>query len=182
MWKSPSRKIRKLSFAELSIIVPIRCRMWMENYRTKWQPENCDHIREIWRGVLCQLHVRMNVSKRVWLEQWLACISVTFVNCYSLEKNTLLVHILLFYQHRYDYVQILDHNKKQVGKKICGKKYDKLKIEVPGNTAYVVFLSDYEATEQGFTANFQAISAPKPPSKGSVLVRSLRVRWNRVHL
>ena len=66
----------------------------------------------------------------------------------------------------YDYVQILDRNKTPVGSKICGKKYNELKIEVFGSTAYVVLYSDYEATEQGFTANFQAISAPKPPSKG----------------
>ena len=63
-------------------------------------------------------------------------------------------------------MQIFDHNKKQVGSKICGKKYGGIKIEVPSNTAYVVLYSDYEATEQGFTASFQAVSAPKPPSKG----------------
>ena len=74
-------------------------------------------------------------------------------------------------QHRYDYVQILDHNKTPVGSKICGKKYDELKVEVLGSTAYVVLYSDYEATEQGFTANFQAISAPKFPSKGKLQKR-----------
>ena len=63
-------------------------------------------------------------------------------------------------------MQILDRNKNHVGYKICGKMKDNTKIEIPGSTAYVVFFSDYEATEDGFTANFQAVSAPKPPSKG----------------
>jgi hypothetical protein len=51
---------------------------------------------------------------------------------------------------------------------------DNTKIEIPGSTAYVVFFSDYEATEDGFTANFQAVSAPKPPSKGkNRIIRSI---------
>ena len=66
---------------------------------------------------------------------------------------------------RFDYVRILDQNQKLVGTKICGMKYD-LKIEVLGTTAYVVFHSDEEATEQGFQATFEAISPPKPASKG----------------
>ena len=73
--------------------------------------------------------------------------------------------MLLYIGLRFDYVQILDQNQKLVGTKICGRKSD-LKIEVPGTTAYVVFHSDEEATEEGFQATFEAISPPKPASKG----------------
>ena len=93
-----------------------------------------------------------------------------FVN-YHQPLPVWFIFVFFSCQHRYDYVQILDHNKTPVGSKICGKKYDELKVEVLGSTAYVVLYSDYEATEQGFTANFQAISAPKLPSKGKLQKR-----------
>ena len=49
---------------------------------------------------------------------------------------------------------------------MCGKKYD-IKIEVPGKIVYIVLYSDYEATEQGFTANYQAVTPAAPPMKGT---------------
>lgn len=64
----------------------------------------------------------------------------------------------------YDYVQILDENKKPFGKNICGKT--SLKIEVPGTTAYVVLYSDDVVTEEGFQATFEGVAPPKPVSIG----------------